>query len=85
MIMKKYILPVILLAVGAGIAAAASFAVKQSDCCQSAKSCCEAKSDCCRITTSAAEKADCCQPVQECCEIAGDCCGIVNAAEPEEP
>ena len=31
--MKKYILPVILLAVGAGIATSVSFAVKKSDCC----------------------------------------------------
>ena len=83
--MKKYILPVILLAVGAGIAAAASFAAKQSDCCQAAKSCCEAKSDCCKTEAAATDQKDCCQAVQICCGTEADCCGIVNDAEPAEP
>ena len=83
--MKKYILPAILLAVGAGIAAAASFAVKPDDCCKAAKSCCEAKSDCCKTETAAAAKKDCCQAVQLCCETEADCCGIVNDAELAEP
>ena len=83
--MKKYILPVILLAVGAAIATAASFAAKKSDCCRSAKSYCEAKGDCCKDVPAVTEKADCCQPVQDCCEIVGDCCGPVNDAEPAEP
>ena len=80
--MKKYILPVILLAVGAVIATAASFAAKKGDCCRAAKSCCEAKGDCCK--TEAAVAKDCCRPVQDCCEAVGDCCGPVNDAEPAE-
>ena len=81
--MKKYILPVILLAVGAAIVAAASFSAKKSDCCQPAESCCEAKGGCCR-TEAVTDKKDCCQPVQDCCEVVGDCCGTVNEAESAE-
>jgi len=80
MTMKQYILPVVLLAVGAGIAAA-SFATNKSDCCQSAKNCCEEKGACCE--TSAAAK-DCCLPVQECCETVADCCGPVTGIESAE-
>ena len=54
--MKKIILPVILLAIGAGIAAAASFAARQGDCCQAAKHCCEAKGDCCKGVPAAADE-----------------------------
>ena len=74
--MKKYILPVILLAVGAGIATAASFAAKQSNCCQPAQSCCEVKAACCETVSAVAK--DCCQPAQSCCEAEeGDCCAPV--------
>ena len=74
--MKQYILPVILLAVGAGIATAASFAAKQSNCCQPAQSCCEAKAACCETVSAVAK--DCCQPAQSCCEAEeGDCCAPV--------
>ena len=76
--MKKDFLPVILLAVGAAIVAAVSFAAKKDDCCQSAKSCCKEKGACCETTPAAVDKADCCQPVQDCCESVGDCCGPVN-------
>ena len=72
--MKKYILPVILLAVGVGIATAASFAAKKDNCCQPAQSCCETADDCCNAVASAIKTADCCQPAQSCCETAGDCC-----------
>ena len=77
--MKRIILPVFLLAVGAGIAVAASFAAKHGDCCHSAKNCCEAKSACCEMASAVAK--DCCEPVQECCEEIGDCCGIADQAE----
>ena len=77
--MKKYVLPVILLAIGAGIASAASFAARQGNCCQPAKNCCEAKSACCETTSSATVGNDCCQPVQSCCEAEGGCCGLVNS------
>jgi len=83
--MKKILLPVILLAVGAAIAATASFAAKKGDCCGHAKSCCEVKSDCCKDASVTSNKADCCQPVQDCCEAVGDCCGPVNDAQPAEP
>jgi hypothetical protein len=74
--MKQYILPVILLAVGAGIATAASFAAKQGNCCQPAQSCCEAKAACCETVSAVAK--DCCQPAQSCCEAEeGDCCAPV--------
>ena len=73
--MKKYILPVILLAVGAGIATAASFAARQGNCCQPAQSCCEAKAACCE--TASAVVKDCCQPAQSCCEEKADCCAPV--------
>ena len=75
--MNKYFLPVILLAVGAGIATAASFASKKSDCCQSAKNCCEGKGACCVAQPAAVDKADCCRPVQDCCEEKADCCAPV--------
>ena len=84
MTMKKYILPVILLVVGAAIVTATSFAAKNGDCCRHAKNCCEEKGACCETTHAAIEKADCCQPVQDCCEAIGDCCGPVNDAEPVE-
>ncbi len=71
MTMKKYILPVILLVVGAAFVAAASFAAKQGNCCQSAQNCCEAKASCCEAVAVA---KDCCQPAQRCCEAEGDCC-----------
>ena len=73
--MNKYILPVILLAVGAGIATAASFAARQGNCCQPAQSCCEAKAACCE--TSSAVVKDCCQPAQSCCKEKADCCAPV--------
>ena len=74
--MKQYILPVILLAVGAGIATAASFAAKQGNCCRPAQSCCEAKAACCETVSAVAK--DCCQPAQSCCEAEeGDCCAPV--------
>ena len=73
--MKKYILPLILLAVGAGIATAASFAAKQGNCCQPAQSCCEAKAACCETASAVAK--DCCQPAQSCCEEKADCCAPV--------
>ena len=73
--MKKYILPVILLAVGAGIATAASFAAKKDNCCQPAQSCCEAKAACCETASAVAK--DCCQPAQSCCEEKADCCAPV--------
>ena len=73
--MNKYILPVILLAVGAGIATAASFAAKQGSCCEPAQSCCEAKADCCETASAVAK--DCCQPTQSCCEEKADCCAPV--------
>ena len=73
--MKKYILPAILLAVGAGIATAASFAARQGNCCQPAQSCCEAKAACCE--TASAVVKDCCQPAQSCCEEKADCCAPV--------
>ena len=82
--MKKYILPVILLAVGAAIATAASFAAKKDDCCRHAMSCCEEKGACCETKRTDMEKADCCQPVQDCCEVVGECCGPVNDATPAE-
>ena len=72
MTMKKYILPVILLVVGAAIVTAASFAARQGNCCQPAQSCCEAKAACCE--TASAVVKDCCQPAQSCCEAEGDCC-----------
>ena len=81
--MKKYILPVILLGVGAAIVAAASFASKKSDCCQAAKSCCEAKGDCCKDVPAATEKTDCCRSVQDCCEAVSDCCAPVSWSEME--
>ena len=73
--MKKYILPVILLAVGAGIATAASFAARQGNCCEPAQSCCEAKAACCETASAVAK--DCCQPAQSCCEEKADCCAPV--------
>ena len=73
--MKQYILPVILLAVGAGIATAASFAARQGNCCQPAQSCCEAKAACCETVSAVAK--DCCQPAQSCCEEKADCCAPV--------
>ena len=73
--MKKYILPVILLAVGAGIATAASFAAKQGNCCEPAQSCCEEKAACCETASAVAK--DCCQPAQSCCEEKADCCAPV--------
>ena len=77
--MKKYILPVILLAVGAGIATAASFAAKKDSCCQPGQSGCEAKAACCETASAVIEKVDCCQPAQSCCEAEGDCCAPVAA------
>lgn len=74
MTMKKYILPVILLAVGSGIAIAASLAAKQGNCCQPARNCREAKAACCE---PAAAAKDCCQPARSCCEAEGDCCAPV--------
>ena len=73
--MKKIIFPVILLAVGAGIATAASFAAKKDNCCQPAQSCCEAKAACCETASVVAK--DCCQPAQSCCEEKADCCAPV--------
>ena len=84
MAMKKIILPVVLLAIGAGIAAAASFAAKKGDCCQAAKRCCEVKGDCCKGVPAAADEKDCCRPVQECCEAVADCCGPVTGIESAE-
>ena len=77
MTMKKYILPVILLAIGAGIVTAASFAMKKDNCCQSAQSCCEAKSACCETASAATEQNDCCELTQNCCEAKSACCEAV--------
>ena len=79
--MKKYILPVLLLAVGAGIAASASFAARQGNCCQPAQSCCEPKAACCETVAVA---KDCCEPAESCCETGGDCCGPVTGIESAE-
>lgn len=73
--MKKYLLPVILLAVGAAIATAASLAVKKDNCCEPSQSCCEAKAACCE--TSSAVAKDCCESAQSCCEAESDCCAPV--------
>ena len=76
--MKKFILPVILLAVGAGIATAASFAARQNNCCEPAQSCCETKTAAVCCETAFAVAKDCCQPAQSCCEAEeGDCCAPV--------
>ena len=82
--MKKFIFPVILLALGAGLATAASFAAKTDDCCQSEKKCCEAMDACCETADPATVRKDCCQPVQECCETVADCCGPVTGIESAE-
>lgn len=80
--MKKNILPVILLAVGAAIAVAASFAAKKDNCCQLAQSCCEAKATCCETASAVAK--DCCQLAQSCCEAEGDCCAPVAVKRMED-